>query len=129
MSRGNFLFHLLVLGYAGAYTLRPGLPRDAGWISKQLFSAKMNPQFVDPSRFVVAEEGRTDQTIGCGQIRPLGEDADELASVFVLEEYRGQGIGKAIVASLVARKRASQYTRELFLLTLSGTRGFYSSSG
>jgi GNAT superfamily N-acetyltransferase len=38
--------------------------------------------------------------VGCGAIRPFSEDTTELKRMFVLPEYRGQGIAGVIVGEL-----------------------------
>jgi amino-acid N-acetyltransferase len=54
--------------------------------------------------FVVAElDGRL---VGCGALTRLGADLAEIRSLGLQPEYKGQGIGKRIVAMLVEEARA-----------------------
>jgi GNAT superfamily N-acetyltransferase len=102
--------------------------------------AHMNPTFLNPQNFIVAEqdsqgnEKNTGSAIvaGFGQVRPVAganEHVWELASVYVLPAVRGQGVGSQIVAKLVQnfcntdKKAASP--RRLVLLTLADTASFY----
>ena len=52
------------------------------------------------THFYVAQEG--DQIIGCGAIGPYWgkEDESSLFTIFVLPEYQGKGVGRAIVDTL-----------------------------
>ncbi len=50
------------------------------------------------SAFVIAR--RRGQAIGCGAIRPLEADVGELKRIYVLTEWRGQGIARRILAAL-----------------------------
>lgn len=51
-------------------------------------------------RFLIAvdEQG---EMIGCGQIKPHGDGSRELASIAVMPERQGQGIGKTIIEALL----------------------------
>ena len=41
-----------------------------------------------------------DKPVGCGSIKPFSEKAAEVKRMFVLEEYRGQGIAQAVLKEL-----------------------------
>ena len=72
--------------------LRRGRAGDLGALAALVLREKMNPLFLEPSRFVVGvEEDGT--LVGGGQIRAVGPPeagADELASVVVRADRRGQ---------------------------------------
>jgi putative acetyltransferase len=53
--------------------------------------------------FLVARDG--DRAVGCGAIRRLNPTTAELKRMFVEPEYRGLGIGWALLASLEAAAR------------------------
>ena len=127
-------------------TFRQGLPADAPLIRQSMQEARMNPTFLNPANFIVAEQGsqgkgkgkETGLTVaGFGQVRPVAganERVWELASVYVLPSARGQGVGSQIVAKLVqdfgsdiSSKAASP--RRLVLLTLADTASFYTPHG
>jgi len=77
----------------------------------------------------------TNELIGFGQIRPIaGSDASvfELASLYVMPDYRRKGIGKGLVQALLARHDTTddpQQTSILCLLTLRPTASFYEPFG
>ena len=115
--------------------LRRGRAGDLGALAALVLREKMNPLFLEPSRFVVGvEEDGT--LVGGGQIRAVGPPeagADELASVVVRADRRGQGIGGRIVDELLRGRAgaagAGGEARELFLLTTGGATGFYRRRG
>ncbi|MFB6363021.1 N-acetyltransferase [Paenibacillus elgii] len=74
----------IIQGYAEKGIM---LPRSKETLSVQL------------DTFVVAEiDG---QLVGCGSLTRLGQDLVEIRSLGVSDGYKGQGIGKALVASLL----------------------------
>ena len=103
----------------------------------------MNPTFLNPLNFIVAEQdgqgkGKEKGTnvVGFGQVRPVAganERVWELASVYVLSAARGQGVGSQIVAKLVRDFSSDIYkaasARRLVLLTLAETASFYTPHG
>lgn len=48
---------------------------------------------------------------GCGAIKHLGDDHGELKSMRAAPEYRGKGVGKAILARLLEEARTRSYAR------------------
>ena len=67
--------------------------------------------------------------VGFGQIRPLTPDYAELASLYVLPEYRKQGIGTALVKELLKCYDAEKQEAVVCLLTLRPTIPFYTPHG
>ncbi|KMS52620.1 N-acetyltransferase [Novosphingobium barchaimii LL02] len=59
--------------------------------------------------FFSAWDGET--LAGCGAIKHLGDDHGELKSMRAAPAYRGRGVGKAILARLLAEARGRGYTR------------------
>lgn len=53
--------------------------------------------------FVATHEG---SVAGCGALRHLSNEVDELSRLYVRPAYRGRGIGKTILEGRVARARA-----------------------
>ena len=82
------------------FTLRPAMESESAQIKALINLVGINPTGLDWKRFLVAlnESG---QVIGCGQIKPHGDDIRELASIAVSPEYRGQGIARAVVEMLL----------------------------
>ena len=86
-------------------------------------------EFGPPGVFLLAElDGRA---VGCGAIRPRGQDEGELKRMYVDPAVRGGGVARALLAELVAHARANQMTR---LLLETGTEqpeavALYESAG
>ena len=77
----------------------------------------------DISQFVVAKnEGKI---IGCVRIKVFIDRSLELASLAVLPEYQGQGVGSELIRKILLSKPA----RPIFLLTSSGNEKFYKRFG
>lgn len=104
-------------------TLRPAQESEAGQIKDLIHSVGINPMGLDWKRFVVAVNER-DEMIGIGQLKPHGEDILELASIAVYPEYRGQGVGRAIIEHLV-----KVGTRPLYLTCISSLEPLYEKFG
>jgi N-acetylglutamate synthase-like GNAT family acetyltransferase len=86
--------------YLVEYIIRPALSDDSGSIRDLIHRVRINPIGLDWRRFLVAvtPEGRV---IGCGQIKPHGNEIRELASIAVESGYRGNGIAKRVISSLL----------------------------
>lgn len=70
---------------------------------------------------------------GIGALSPLGEDAGELKSMRVTEQFLGRGIGRAILRRIMAEAR-ERGIRSLWLETgstddFAAARGLYASEG
>jgi amino-acid N-acetyltransferase len=63
--------------------------------------------------FVIAEVDGT--FAGCGSLFRLGKDLVEIRSLGVAEGYKGNGIGKKLVASLVEEAKAMQVPKVMAL--------------
>jgi amino-acid N-acetyltransferase len=82
--------------------LRPATAGDRRAIRSIVWAARINPLELDWRRFLVAEEAG--RVVGVGQVKPLKDGSRELASIAVIPEVQGQGIGRAIVEALIARE-------------------------
>lgn len=51
----------------------------------------------------------SEQPIGCAALRPIDEQVCELKRMFVLSQFRGQGIGKALAQKLIEDAQAIGY--------------------
>ena len=92
------------------FTLRPATDEDAAIIRQLVRIGQINPTGLRWQRFVVAESAQG-EVIGCGQVKPHGDGSDELASIVVHPDWRGQGIARAIIEHFLAI-----YNGDLYLM-------------
>jgi N-acetylglutamate synthase-like GNAT family acetyltransferase len=100
------------------YTFRHATPADSRAIRKLIYHVGINPMSLNWRRFlVVIDENKC--LIGCGQIKPHGDGTRELASIAVVPERQGQGIGTQIITRLLQEEPLPLY------LTCRSTTGPY----
>lgn len=105
------------------YKLRSAVKNDSGIIKTLVRQARLNPLGIDWRRFIVAttpQEG----VIGCGQVKIHRDGSREIASLVVDPEYRGNGIGRAILDQLL-----TNYPTTIYLICRSGLEKYYESVG
>jgi N-acetylglutamate synthase-like GNAT family acetyltransferase len=91
-----------VVDPAPRFRLRRARHADQRVISRMVRRAGLNPLGLDWRRFTVA--GTDDEhVVGCVQLKPHNEGALELASLVVRNDWRGQGVGAALVAATKSR--------------------------
>jgi amino-acid N-acetyltransferase len=78
---------------------------------------------LDWVRFVLAESAG-DQVIGCAQIKPHRDGSQELASLVVTPEWRGQGVARAIIERLLR-----DHPGEMYLMCRSSLGPLYKKFG
>jgi N-acetylglutamate synthase-like GNAT family acetyltransferase len=83
----------------------------------------INPTGLDWKRFVVVVND-SGQVIACGQIKPHGGDIRELASIAVQPEYRGQGLARAVIETLLREN-----PRPLYLMCMAHNGPMYEKIG
>ncbi len=105
------------------FSLRRARETDSAAIRKLIHRAGINPTGLNWQRFVVAVNERG-ELIGCGQIKPHGEEVLELASIAVEPAYRGQGAAREIIEYLLAEN-----PRPLYLTCRSSLGPFYEKFG
>lgn len=85
------------------YSIREARQEEEGLIRAMVRGAGINPLGLDWRRFLVAES-EDGSVIGCVQRKPHAEGAVELASLVVRPDWRGHGVGGALIG---AEKRRS----------------------
>ena len=105
------------------YEIRPADESESGQIKDLIHLVGINPSGLEWSRFVVAVKV-DGEIIGCGQIKPHGQDIKELASIAVKPEHRKQGIARKIIEELL---RTS--TRPLYLMCVEHNGPMYEKFG
>jgi N-acetylglutamate synthase-like GNAT family acetyltransferase len=89
------------------YATRRAVQADQASITALVRAAGINPFDLRWPRFLVAEEdGRI---IGVVQVKSHRDSSRELASLAVVPESRGQGVGSALVRELLAIEGESVY--------------------
>ena len=104
-------------------TIRPARETDFAQIKDLIHSSGINPLGLDWKRFIVAVDEH-DEMIGCGQLKPHGQDVLELASIAVYPEHRGKGIARAIIEHLL-----KDSPRPLYLMCQSSLGPLYEKFG
>jgi N-acetylglutamate synthase-like GNAT family acetyltransferase len=104
-------------------TIRPARETDAAPIQDLIHLVGINPMGLDWKRFVVAVDDR-DEMIGCGQLKPHGQEVLELASIAVYPEHQGKGIARIIIEYLL-----KDSPRPLYLMCQSALGPFYEKFG
>jgi N-acetylglutamate synthase-like GNAT family acetyltransferase len=90
------------------FQIRPARPEDQEIIVSFIRQAKLNPRNLHWERFLVAE--KDGQIIGIRQVKIHARGTREIASGFVLPEYRRQGISARLLDQLLAREAGTLYT-------------------
>ncbi|HJR79347.1 MAG TPA: GNAT family N-acetyltransferase [Anaerolineales bacterium] len=91
-----------------AFTIRPAREEDQETIVSFIHQANLNPRSLNWQNFLVAEENG--QLVGVRQVKVYSEGTREVASGFVLPEYRRQGISAQLMNALLARETGPLYT-------------------
>jgi GNAT superfamily N-acetyltransferase len=88
---------------------------DAGlaelYSPEQRFGPNLKAEQIEGSRgtFLVARDG--DRAVGCGAIRVIEPTMAEAKRMYVEPDYRGKGVGRAVLARLEAAARELGVTR------------------
>ena len=72
-----------------------------------------------------------DETIGCVALRPLPESTGEVKRMYVDRAWRGRGVGRALLETLIAHARALGYhhLRLGTIADMTAARSLYHSLG
>lgn len=88
--------------------VRPARQEDQETIVSFIQQAKLNPRHLHWQNFLVAE--LDNQIVGMRQVKTHRQGTREVASGFVLPDYRRQGISAQLMNELLARERGPLYT-------------------
>ena len=133
---GHSLRHR-ILSAAFQCSFRRATPDDVSVARQRLLQEAMNPLSISTKTLLVAydsDANSDDDLLGFGQIRPLDNQWSELASLYVLPEFRTKGIGSALVQQLLEDhddddSSSSSQSKSVCLLTLRPTISFYEPFG
>ena len=89
-------------------TIRPAVEADQPIIISLVQQAKLNPRNLHWEHFLLAEENG--KILGIRQVKIHKQGTREVASGFVLPEYRRQGISAQLMNALLAREKGPLYT-------------------
>lgn len=88
--------------------IRPARQEDQETIVSYVQQARINPRNLQWQNFLVAEADN--KIVGIRQIKTYKQGTREVASGFVLPEYRRQGISAQLMRELLARETGPLYT-------------------
>jgi len=91
-----------------AITIRPARQEDQETIVSYIQQAKINPRNLHWQNFLVAEDDG--KLVGIRQVKVHKQGTREVASGFVLPEYRRRGISAQLMNGLLARETGPLYT-------------------
>jgi N-acetylglutamate synthase-like GNAT family acetyltransferase len=83
-------------------TIRAATEADQPTIRRLIKEANLNRMSLNWPHFVVAEEDGA--IVGVGQVKAHGDGSRELASLAVVPDRQGQGVGGALIKALLARE-------------------------
>ena len=104
-------------------TIRPATEADQSTIRRLIKEANLNPMSLNWTNVMVAEEDGA--IVGLGQVKAHGDGSRELASIAVVPARQGQGIGRALIETLLAREPRAV----LYLTCRRELEGFYQRFG
>jgi amino-acid N-acetyltransferase len=84
------------------FIIRPASADDQFAITAIVRAARINPSDLDWQRFLLAQWGQ--DIVGVGQVKPHEDGSRELASIAVVPEWQGNGVGGALIRALLARE-------------------------
>ena len=87
--------------------IRPARLEDQETIVSFVRQAKINPRNLHWQNFLVAEEDH--KIVGIRQVKTHPQGTREVASGFVLPEYRRQGISARLMQEILSREKGTLY--------------------
>jgi amino-acid N-acetyltransferase len=105
------------------FKLRPASEGDAAAIRSLVRAGQINPIGLNWERFMVAED-EDGEVIGCCQVKPHRDGSNELASLVVHPDWRGQGIARALIEHFLSANMG-----DLYLMCRSNLAPLYEKFG
>jgi N-acetylglutamate synthase-like GNAT family acetyltransferase len=102
--------------------IRRATQADQAAITALVRGAGINPFGLRWQRFLVADDGG--RVIGTVQIKPHGDGSRELASLAVVPELRGRGVGSDLMQAMLANESGT-----LYLTCRDHLEGYYARFG
>jgi len=84
------------------FIIRPASADDQFAITAIVRAARIYPRDLDWQRFLLAQWGQ--DIVGVGQVKPHADGSRELASIAVVPEWQGNGVGGALIRALLSRE-------------------------
>ncbi len=106
------------------FTLRKAVKEDAPSIRALIHAVGINPTGLNWKRFLVSY-GPGNKLAACGQIKPHADGSLELASIAVSPEFRGRGLAKSVIGTLISGEKE----RPLFLMCRAEVKSLYDKFG
>ena len=103
-------------------TIHTASEDDQFVITEIVRAARINPRDLDWQRFLLAQWGQ--DIIGVGQIKPHPDGSRELASLAVVSEWQGNGVGGMLIRALLSRE-----TGPLHLMCVAEREQYYECFG
>lgn len=91
-----------------AITIRTARQEDQQTIVALIHQAKINPRNLHWERFLIAEENN--QIVGLRQVKIHAQATREVASGFVLPEFRRQGISALLMKEILSQGKKAHFT-------------------
>ena len=109
-------------------TLRPATAADQKPIKALIREVGINPMNLNWERFIVAED--RGEFAGCVQVKQHDDGARELASLAVMPQRQGQGIGRRLIEAVLEQEAGELYlTCRKNLAVYYGRFGFKEVNG
>lgn len=105
-------------------TVRRAHPEEITWINAQYQSIEFKPSVYERELIAIAEVEQ--QKAGLGRLVSINETVAELGGIYVLPDYRGDGIAGKIVEFLLQQ---SESFEQVFCLPFEHLQSFYSKYG
>lgn len=103
--------------------IRHAAESDARRIRTMVRRERLNPMGLSWTRFLVAVD-EAGNVVGCGQVKPVGDGARELASLVVEPGWRNRQVGASLMRRLMAEAGPP-----MWLMCRSGLREYYDRFG